>query len=141
MKVLFQEICSTRVNWDQDLEGKLLTTWKRLIAGLDALKNIQIPRCYFSLTSEDPVSRQLHGFCDASNKAFAAVIYLRTEHANGVVEVNFVASKTRVTPIKPQTIPRLELHCTSGDHFSQVGNNSEEFHYVFEESSRNVPLE
>jgi hypothetical protein len=55
------------------------------------------------------VKHKLHGFSDASNKAFAAVVYLRTEHANGDIEINLVVSKIRVAPIKRQSIPRLEL--------------------------------
>jgi hypothetical protein len=55
------------------------------------------------------VKHELHGFSDASNKAFAAVVYLRTEHANGDIEINLVAFKTRVASIKRQSIPRLEL--------------------------------
>lgn len=50
----------------------------------------------------------IHGFC-ASDRAFAAVVYLYTEYSNGDVDVQLVASKTRVAPLKRQTIPRLEL--------------------------------
>ena len=52
---------------------------------------------------------QLHGFSDASERAYAAVVYVRSTYSDGQVEVRLVASKTRVAPIKRQTIPRLEL--------------------------------
>ena len=64
---------------------------------------------YFKRTDEQPKSYQIHGFCDASDNAFAGAVYLRTEHCTGEVEVNLMASKTRVAPIKKQTTPRLEL--------------------------------
>lgn len=51
---------------------------------------------------------QLHVFSDASSKAMCAVAYWRWEH-NGVIHVAFIASKSRVTPIKHVTIPKLEL--------------------------------
>ena len=52
---------------------------------------------------------QLHGFSDASERAYAAVVYIRSTYSDGQVEVRLVASKSRVAPIKRQTIPRLEL--------------------------------
>ena len=48
------------------------------------------------------------GFCDASKHAFAAVVYLVLKSPVGQT-VRFLVSKTRVAPLKPQTIPRLEL--------------------------------
>ena len=51
----------------------------------------------------------MHGFSDASERAYAAVVYLRTEFSNGETQVNIVTPKTRVAPIKRQSIPRLEL--------------------------------
>ena len=54
------------------------------------------------------ISFQPCGFCDASCKAYAAVVYLLLETSAGC-KVQFVASKTRVAPLKSQTIPRLEL--------------------------------
>ena len=37
------------------------------------------------------------------------MVYLRTEHSNGEGEVNLIASKTRIAPIKKQSTPRVEL--------------------------------
>ncbi|KAL0879437.1 hypothetical protein ABMA27_003188 [Loxostege sticticalis] len=51
---------------------------------------------------------QLHVFCDASSKAMCAVAYWRWED-DGNVYVAFIASKSRVAPLKPITIPKLEL--------------------------------
>ena len=42
-------------------------------------------------------------------QAYAVVVYLRTEYENGHVSVRLISSKTRVAPLKEQTIPRLEL--------------------------------
>ncbi|XP_011705757.1 PREDICTED: uncharacterized protein LOC105460953 [Wasmannia auropunctata] len=50
----------------------------------------------------------LHTFCDASQSAYAVVIFIRIERHTGV-EVQFVQAKSRVAPVKNITIPRLEL--------------------------------
>ena len=68
-----------------------------------------IPQCYLNGTTDGEVtSFQLCGFCDASCKAYAAVVYLLIETSAGR-QVRLVTSKTRVAPLKSQTIPRLEL--------------------------------
>ena len=56
----------------------------------------------------DSRAARLIGFCDASARAYAAVIYLRME-VNNNVGVTFVAAKTRVSPTRSVSIPRLEL--------------------------------
>ena len=50
----------------------------------------------------------MHGFADASLKAYCAVIYFVCESPEGIT-VTLLTSKTRVAPVKTQTIPRLEL--------------------------------
>ncbi|XP_073957142.1 uncharacterized protein [Choristoneura fumiferana] len=51
---------------------------------------------------------QLHLFSDSSTKAMCAVAYWRWESGSKIC-VAFVASKSRVAPVKPVTVPRLEL--------------------------------
>ena len=51
---------------------------------------------------------ELCGFCDASTRAYAAVVYL-VMHTDTGRFVRFVVSKTRVAPVQRQTVPRVEL--------------------------------
>ncbi|XP_076232932.1 uncharacterized protein LOC143178279 [Calliopsis andreniformis] len=53
---------------------------------------------------------ELHGFCDASLAAYSAVTYLRVTTMNNEVFTSLLMAKTRVTPIKTQSIPVLELN-------------------------------
>ncbi len=52
---------------------------------------------------------QIHGFCDASEIAYAGVVYIRMTDTQDNTHVSLVMAKTKVAPIKRQTIPRLEL--------------------------------
>ncbi|GBN65962.1 hypothetical protein AVEN_145910-1 [Araneus ventricosus] len=67
------------------------------------LNAISIPRV---LGVDKGSSIQLHGFCDSSTEAFAAVVYIKNVHNT---KVSLVSAKTRVAPIKELTIPKLEL--------------------------------
>ena len=69
---------------------------------------VSVPRCYLTGSEGKITSVSLHGFCDASCKAFAAVVYLVLTNGNQNF-VQLAASKSRVAPLAKQTIPRLEL--------------------------------
>ena len=55
-----------------------------------------------------PTTYSLQGYCDASQRAYAAVVYLQEETGN-VCYRTLLCSKTRVAPVKKVTILRLEL--------------------------------
>lgn len=86
-----------------------LKKWNMLIAGLETLNHVRIPRCYFDNKSSKLKSAELHRFSNASEKAYAANVYLRSTYDDERSDVNLIASKTRVAPLKKQSIPRLEL--------------------------------
>ena len=106
-KILFQELCISKVDWDEPLTGNLLEKWQTLVSGFRGVTT-SFPRCYFTLIDKASSRCSLQGFCDASSAAYAAVVYLRIEGSAGTI-VNFVASKTRVAPTNKLSIPRLEL--------------------------------
>ena len=87
----------------------ILEQWSKWRLELPMLSTCRIPRCYHP-KSVAIASIQLHGFSDASEKAYSGVVYLRMVDTNGVVHTSLVTSKTCVAPIKPLTIPRLELN-------------------------------
>ncbi|KAL9987029.1 hypothetical protein ACROYT_G001264 [Oculina patagonica] len=96
MKMLFQSLCTMGVDWEDKLEGRVLTRWHLLVNDLLALKDIIASYCYFHLTNKQPINHQIHGLCDVSDNALTVVLYLQTEHSTGEVEVNFIASKAQL---------------------------------------------
>ena len=107
-KIFLQELCEAKLGWDQSLTGRLLEKWHCLSCSLRESPQFCTPRCYLDSIRAQDVSFTLCGFCDSSLKAYAAVIYLVIETPDGR-HTRFLASKTRVSPLKTQTIPRLEL--------------------------------
>ena len=67
-----------------------------------------MPRCLYDSVEEPVTSYTLHGFGDASERAYCAVVYLVLETSSGNYPV-LLTSKTRVAPLTKQSIPRLEL--------------------------------
>ena len=106
-KVFMQELCKSKLSWDQLLEGEALIKWCSIVDGLARSQPTTIPRCFLSGVDEMKLYR-LYGFCDASTVAHAAVIYLIEERGDSKYS-RFIVCKTRVSPLKVQTIPRLEL--------------------------------
>lgn len=92
-KILFQELCRAKLDWDEPLDGELLRKWRSLISDLQGSPTVSIPRHFLNGICTEIKSYSLHGFCDASKDAYAAVLYLLFETTTGL-HVRFVASKT-----------------------------------------------
>ena len=107
-KILFQDLCNEKFDWDETLSGDAHVKWLSFQKQLECLSQIQVPRCYFSVDKQ-PIKIQLHGFSDASKRAYSAVVYMRSIYDDGSIGVRLILSKTKVTPTKQQSIPRLEL--------------------------------
>lgn len=71
------------------------------------LHNIKIPRWVGRGTEN--LHYEIHGFSDASTSAYGAVVYLRVCNLDGTVHVSLLLDKSKVAPLKPMSIPRLEL--------------------------------
>ena len=109
LKCMFQEICQQKVKWDTPILDTLKKKWTEIMTDMAKVQTVEIPRCVLPSTqSGGIISFQLHGFSDASKSAYGANVYLRTETTHDY-STNLIASKTRVAPLKGDTIPRLEL--------------------------------
>jgi len=98
------------VDWDDPVDSFLHEQWMKLVQDTRKVKVVELKRHYFrGSSSADVQSVQLHGFADASEKAYGAVVYLRVELISGTVFTQLISSKTRVAPINGETIPRMEL--------------------------------
>ncbi|XP_049308667.1 uncharacterized protein LOC125777625 [Bactrocera dorsalis] len=105
-KMILQDVWRSGVTWDEPVHDKERSAWWQWLRKLRCIDKIRIPRCYtFANRSSD---NQLHIFVDASISAYAAVAFLRSSMGDKV-HCCLVASKTRVAPLKPFSVPRLEL--------------------------------
>ncbi|GFS49530.1 uncharacterized protein TNCV_2968251 [Trichonephila clavipes] len=112
-KIFLQELWSHHLSWDErereELPDSLARQWRIFQEQFPLLTNIKIPHC---ILIPQAINVQVHGFCDSSEKAYCAVIYIRSKDATQTVVSRLLTSKTRVSPVKPQSLPRLELCST-----------------------------
>ena len=109
VKRLLQQLCKDKVGWDEEIPREVLDAWERWLNDLPKLVNISVPRCFKPSHSAELGCIQLHHFADASFDGYGVVSYLRfTDMENGI-HCSLVREKSRVAPIKPTTIPRVEL--------------------------------
>ncbi|KAL0150932.1 hypothetical protein M9458_053851 [Cirrhinus mrigala] len=109
VKCLLQEMWERGLGWDEQLPSDLSKLWVQWCCEVPQLRLMNIPRWYGIEVQPNVRVHKLHIFCDASEKVYGAVAYLQGENEGGETVTSFVASKTRVAPLKKLTLPRLEL--------------------------------
>ena len=75
---------------------------------MNVLQGASIPRSLF-IKGKLVSSVEIHAFSDASERAYATVVYMRILYESGDVDVQFIATKAKVLSLKKQSIPKLEL--------------------------------
>ena len=108
MKITLQRIWELNIGWDDPVPDDILNTWSTWRSEFHILASISVDRCYY-LKTETLEHVEIHGLSDASEKAYAAVTYLRSTYKSGRVHTSLVMAKAKVAPIRRQSIPRLEL--------------------------------
>lgn len=95
-KLLFQNLWLSKVDWDMKilddkiLDDKILSEWKSFVDNFPLLNNLHIPRYLFHNKTISKVD--IHGFCYASLKAYAACVYFRTEYIDGSSSCSLASS-------------------------------------------------
>ena len=103
-KILLQELWMRGYDWDDEVQDEIAN---KIGVGSSSLKEVKIPRC---LRSPEPVkSKRIVTFVDASQQAYGAAVYIRCKYHSDAVTSRFIAAKSKVAPLTPMTITRLEL--------------------------------
>ena len=106
-KILIQELWSRGYDWDNEIQDDVADKIEAWFEQLQNLDKVKIPRCLRKV--ERVKSKQIVTFVDASQQAYGAVVYLRCEYENESVTSRLIAAKSKVAPLTPMTVPRLEL--------------------------------
>ena len=105
-KVILQSCWKLDLEWNDanpDDVSRAYTNWRDDMGSLSQLKK---PRKVLPTHLYDEASLQV--FCDASEKAYGACVYLMSVK-DDIVSSTPISFKCKVASIKPSTLPRLEL--------------------------------
>lgn len=103
-KKMMQDLWRSKVDWDESVPSSIHTAWLDFVTQL--INELSVDR---PVVISDYIDIQIHGFCDASQNGYGACLYIRSSNQNNDVQCRLLCAKSRVAPLKPITIPRLEL--------------------------------
>ena len=101
-KQIMQSIWILKLDWDEKPPDNICDLWYRFSSELKLLKCLAIPRNFIS---NNVSTIEMHGFCDASEKFYACVIYFRVLQSDKITSF-FVIGKSKIAPLKTISIPR-----------------------------------
>ncbi|XP_024883847.1 uncharacterized protein LOC112462352 [Temnothorax curvispinosus] len=105
-KILIQSAWLQQLDWDTPLLSADAHRWELLFKELPLLEGLRVNRWLGTGTENQHL--EIHGFADASERGYAAVVYLRVSSDN-FQAVHILAAKSKVAPVKQVTLARLEL--------------------------------
>ncbi|XP_053691567.1 uncharacterized protein LOC128740080 [Sabethes cyaneus] len=92
--------------WDRELPQLMIERWNSYRSQLSSLNDLRIDRF---ISCSNPSSLELHLFSNASQMAYGCCCYIRSVNSSGATKVALLTSRSKVSPLAQQTIPRLEL--------------------------------
>ena len=108
-KRILQQLCRDGVGWDDAIPDELRSQWEKWRAELPILERLRIARCHKPQEFDEVKKAELHHFSDACQNGYGQCSYIRLVDDKNRIHCSLVMAKSRVTPLKPVTIPRLEL--------------------------------
>ncbi|GBM51890.1 hypothetical protein AVEN_186179-1 [Araneus ventricosus] len=102
-KIIFQDAWLSGVQWEEILPPNIAKQWKKWISELPSLNDICIPRWIGLSPSSDCF---LHIFCDSSERAFGAVLYIRFQEGK-TTKVQLLSRGNRLSPLKRITLQKI----------------------------------
>uniref|UniRef100_A0A182WUY2 Uncharacterized protein n=1 Tax=Anopheles quadriannulatus TaxID=34691 RepID=A0A182WUY2_ANOQN len=109
-RILIQDLWRGGTGLYEAINPGKMRDWRRWEDVFSLIARLRIPRCYFPEAREKVYENaELHLFVDASQRTYACVLYLRVIDSAGEPHCTMLCGKANVAPLKPLTIPKMEL--------------------------------
>ncbi|XP_076298363.1 uncharacterized protein LOC143217706 [Lasioglossum baleicum] len=96
-KVFLQTLWLLKLDWDDPLPLAQTKYWASYSHSLAEISTVRMPR-WMGISHKHVL--EIHGFADASEKAYAGVVYFRTMATDARPLVRLVTAKTKVAPLQ-----------------------------------------
>jgi hypothetical protein len=103
--IFLQKLWQDKLQWDELLPTHVQQEWNQLLQTIPTLSQLKINR---KVICSNATNIQLHGFCDSSERAYRACLYICSTDNNNKTSSE-LCSTSKFAPLKQLTIPRLEL--------------------------------
>ena len=98
--------------WDDPLSPESQVKWSRWLEQLPKLERFKVERCLVPPGFGKIKKCQIHHVSVASLLAYGPVSYLRLVNVEGRIHCALLLGKSKLSPMRQMTIPRLELSAT-----------------------------
>ncbi|XP_053685762.1 uncharacterized protein LOC128735296 [Sabethes cyaneus] len=105
-KMFIQTLWAADWSWDSELSEESSTWWRKYRSDINQLQSLEVPR---KVVWNAQRKYSLHCFCDASQRGYGCCVYAVSPDELGLMHSHLITSKSRVAPLRGQSIPRLEL--------------------------------
>ena len=106
---MLQTLCNQNVQLDDVVGPELKKDWERWEQKLKGVENIHMSKFIKPQMFGKIAETSLRHFSDASEKGYGQCSYIRLVNDEGKIHCSLLVGKSRVTPKKFLSIPRLEL--------------------------------
>lgn len=105
LKRIMKYLWSIGLGWDDKIPEDAAIAWSRYHTELPLIGSIRMPR----QVTTNRATYELHGFCDSSEIAYSAAVYLLSRDPNETTRCYLLMGRSKIAPEKKLSIPRLEL--------------------------------
>ena len=97
-RLLMQDLLADGKDWDEPLPTKGLDKWKTWKESLFHLENLTVPRSVIPISLNKCSKKDLHIYCDASERAISAVAFIYSNSQGKSQYVGYIFGKSKVAP-------------------------------------------
>jgi hypothetical protein len=106
-KIFMQQLWKLNITWDEEHPLEYKSQWNLIHEQIPKLNEVQINRKVIGCGEISNI--QVHGFSDASERAYAACVYIRSVNESGEVTVNLLSAKSSVAPYQTSFFTKIRI--------------------------------